>query len=196
MGATSERLADRCYIQFKAKAMLSVASRPPMVGWTSSCAVTPCLSSLYALIVLVLCRAKTSIQQRLPAQLEDKLEKFVDNFRTLRETHHFPDTMIVNMEETPLYFDMPSSHSVHRKGCREVRVRSTGAEKRRLTIILACTAAGQMLPPMIIFKQKGWNDASLTLVWIQNIYKEAACPAYVGHIYRAHDRAGCRKATK
>ena len=138
--------------------------------------------------MFVLCRAKTSIQQRLPAQLEDKLEKFVDNLRTLRETHHFPDTMIVNMDETPLYFDMPSSHSVHRKGCREVRVRSTGAEKRRLTIILACTAAGQMLPPMIIFKgkralkhlrippgvvvevqQKGWNDASLTLVWIQKV---------------------------
>ena len=145
-------------------------------------------STLYVLILLVLCRAKTSIQQRLPAQLEDKLEKFVDNPRTLRETHHFPDTMIVNMDETPLYFDMPSSHSVHKKGCREVRVRSTGAEKRQLTVILACTAAGHMLPPMIIFKgkqalknlhippgvvveiqQKGWNDVSLTLVWIQKV---------------------------
>ena len=62
------------------------------------------------------------------------------------------------------------------------------SEKHRLTIILACTAAGHMLPPMIIFKgkralknlhippgvvveiqQKGWNDASLTLVWIQKV---------------------------
>ena len=67
-------------------------------------------------------------------------------------------------------------------------MRSTGAEKRRLTIILACTAAGNMLPPMIMFKgkralknlrippgvvvelqQKGWNDASLTLVWIHKV---------------------------
>ena len=30
-----------------------------------------------------------------------------------------------------MYFDMPSSHTVHKKGCREVRRRSTGAEKRR-----------------------------------------------------------------
>ena len=92
------------------------------------------------------------------------------------------------MDETPLYFDMPRSHSFHKKGCWEVPVRSTGAEKRRLTIILACTAAGHMLPPIIIFKgkrvlknlrippgvvvelqQKGWNDASLTLVWIQKV---------------------------
>lgn len=92
------------------------------------------------------------------------------------------------MDETPLYFDMPRSHTVHKRGHREVRVRSTGAEKRRLTVILACTAAGDMLPPMIIFKgkralknlripagvvvevqQKGWNNSLLTLTWIQKV---------------------------
>ena len=92
------------------------------------------------------------------------------------------------MDETPLYFNMPSSHSVHKKGCREVRVQSTGAEKCQLTILLSCTAAGHRLPPMIIFKgkrvlknlhippgvvvelqQKVWNDASLALVWIQKV---------------------------
>ena len=44
---------------------------------------------------------KTSIQLKLQAELENKLEKFVDNLRTLRETHHFPDTMIVNMDAVP-----------------------------------------------------------------------------------------------
>ena len=98
------------------------------------------------------CRAKTSIQQKLPSELEAKLEKFVENVKALREAHGFSDDMIINMDETPIYFDMPSSHTVSKKGVREVRVRSTGAEKRRLTVILACTAAGSMLPPMIIFK--------------------------------------------
>ena len=137
--------------------------------------------------VCVICRAKTSIQQKLPAQLEEKLEKFVTNIRVLREAHSFPDAMVINMDETPLYFDMPGSHTVHRKGCREVRIRSTGAEKRRLTIILACTAAGDMLP-MLIFKgkralktlqipagvivavqPKAWNDVALTKIWIQKV---------------------------
>ena len=124
----------------------------------------------------------------MPAQLEEKLEKFVTNIRVLREAHSFPDAMVINMDETPLYFDMPGSHTVHRKGCREVRIRSTGAEKRRLTIILACTAAGDMLPPMLIFKDKralknlripagvivavqpkAWNDVALTKIWIQKV---------------------------
>ena len=99
-------------------------------------------------------RAKTSIQQKLPKELEDKLGKFVENVKALREAHKFSNDMIINMDETPLYFDMPSSHTISKKGLREVRIRSTGAEKRRLTVILACTAAGFMLPPMVIFKGK------------------------------------------
>ena len=60
-------------------------------------------------------RAKTSIQQKLPAQLEEKLEKFVKNIKSLRVAHGFPDDLIINMDETPMYFDMPSSHTVHKK---------------------------------------------------------------------------------
>ena len=92
------------------------------------------------------------------------------------------------MDETPIYFDMPGSRTIERKGKKEVHVRSTGAEKRRFTAVLACTAAGVMLPPMIIFKgkrelkklkipkgvvvkvqPKGWNDATLTKVWLQKV---------------------------
>ena len=138
--------------------------------------------------ICLICRAKTSIQQKLPAQLEEKLEKFATNIQALREAHNFPDAMIINTDETPLYFDMPGFHSVPKKGCREIRIWSTGAEKRRLTVILACTAAGDMLPPMVIFKGKralknmripasvivavqlkAWNDAALTKMWIQKV---------------------------
>ena len=74
---------------------------------------------------------------------------------------------------------------VERKGKKEVQIRSTGTEKRRFTAVLACTAGGVMLPPMIIFKgkrelklkiprrvvlkvqPKGWNDTTLTKIWQQ-----------------------------
>ena len=56
--------------------------------------------------------------------------------KALREAHKFPDTHIINMDETPMYFDMPGNTTVNKKGHREVRIRSTGAEKRRVTVIL------------------------------------------------------------
>lgn len=153
---------------------------------------------------------KTSIQQKLPAQLEEKLEKFMENVKVMRETHKFSDEMIINMDET-----MPSSRTVSKKGLREVRIRSTGAEKCRLTVILTCTAAGIMLPPMIIFKgkrplkkistpsgvvvtvqSKTWNDSSLSKVWIQKILsrytkKQHALllwDTFSGHINRRSSR--------
>ena len=78
------------------------------------------------------------------------------------------------------------STTVNKKGCREVRIRSTGAEKCRFTVILACTAAGDMLPLLFKGKRalktlripagvvvrvqpKGWNDAELTKVWVQHV---------------------------
>lgn len=59
-----------------------------------------------------------------------------------------------NMDETPLYFDMVPSRTLEKKGAKEVRVKTTGAGKRRVTIVLACLASGKTLPPMIIFKGK------------------------------------------
>ena len=47
------------------------------------------------------------------------------------------------MDETPLYFDMPVSHTIRKKGERQIRVKSTGAEKRRFTVVLSCTASGK-----------------------------------------------------
>ena len=37
-------------------------------------------------------------------------------------------------------------------GPKQVCIKSTGAQKRHTTAVLACTSAGKMLPPMIIFK--------------------------------------------
>ena len=133
-------------------------------------------------------RCKTSIQQKLPKDLEIQLERFKKKVKQLRRVHKFEDNLIINMDETPVYFDMPGSRTIERKGKKEVRVRSTGTEKRRFTAVLACKAAGVMLPPIIIFKgkrelkklkiprgvvvkvqSKGWNDATLTKVWLQNV---------------------------
>lgn len=99
-------------------------------------------------------RAKTSIAQKLPAALEEKMATFLRSVREARKQSKYPDNMIVNMDETPMYFDMTTNKTVNLKGAKTVSVRSTGADKRRLTVVLAATGDGKMLPPMIIFKGK------------------------------------------
>lgn len=117
-----------------------------MAGWTSSCIATPChlgkgvsinfnsqsISLMYTSTCIY--RAKTSIQQKLPAQLEGKLEKFVKNITALREAHSFPDTMIINMDEAPMHFDMPGSHTMQKNADREVRIWSTGTKNCHLGV--------------------------------------------------------------
>lgn len=71
-----------------------------------------------------------------------------------KRRRQYPKEIIGNMDETLLYFDMIRSWSLEKRGggAKEVRVKSTGVQKQHITIILACTGDGRMLPPMIIFK--------------------------------------------
>ena len=113
-----------------------------------------------------------------------QLECFLNEVRIARED---PPEIILNMDETPTYFDMVPDRTVSKRGAREVRVRSSGAKKRRLTVVLTCTASGNVLPALTIFKgkrrlkfklldnvhvtvqKKGWMNADLMLRWFKAI---------------------------
>jgi len=94
------------------------------------------------------------------------------------------------MDETPVYFDLVPGNTISQTGVKSVRIRSTGAEKRHITAVLAVSAAGNVLPPMVIFKgkrelklnvpkdwivcvqEKAWMDETLMLRWINEIYRK------------------------
>lgn len=131
--------------------------------------------------------SKTSMAQRLPADLEDKIDSFGDFLRRQREHDEFEDAMIINMDETPVYFDIVPGKTIDNKGRKSIRVRTTGSDKRHLTVVLAVSAAGDVLPPMVVFKgirdikvphppgwivcvqRKGWMDEQLMLRWVSEI---------------------------
>ena len=71
--------------------------------------------------------------------LSESWNVFLDEVNILREKHVNPANLIINMDETPMYFDMMPSFTISKKGVKEVRVCSSGAEKRRLTVALRCT---------------------------------------------------------
>ena len=93
------------------------------------------------------------------------------------------------MDETPVWFDMPSARTVNAKGAKTVLVNTTGHEKLPFTVVLACLADGTKLKPMVIFKRKtlpkknfppgvlvhchpkGWMDEAGMKLWVEKVLR-------------------------
>lgn len=91
------------------------------------------------------------------------------------------------MDEVPLTFDIPVNRTLEKTWSSTVNVCTTGHEKSSFTVVLACQANGQKLPPMVIFKRKtlpkekfpagvvikvnpkGWMDEEKMSEWLTEI---------------------------
>ena len=51
-------------------------------------------------------------------------------------------------------FDVPSNKTVDVKGAKTIMIKTSGNEKTRYTVVLACCADGTKLPPLLILKRK------------------------------------------
>lgn len=85
-------------------------------------------------------RRRTKISQKLPAQTEELLENFRQFVIHLRIEKSFEMRNILNMDETPVWFDMAGNFTVNQKGEKTVHIRATGNEKNRFTVVLTCSA--------------------------------------------------------
>ena len=99
------------------------------------------------------------------------------------------DDDIINMDEVPMSFDIPASRSVAEKGVKTVAVATTGHERTNFTVVLACTAAGGKLKPIVIFKRitmpretlpagvvvvcnkKGWMNTEVMQTWTDKCFR-------------------------
>ena len=92
------------------------------------------------------------------------------------------------MDETPMWFDLPSNTTVNKKGEKTISIRTTGHERTSFTVILGCMADGTKLPAVCNFKvkkiskekfpdgihiyanEKGWVNESEMLWWIERVW--------------------------
>lgn len=142
-------------------------------------------------------RARTKLAQKLPSELEDKVEAFQRHVIRLRKEKNFDLSHIGNMDETPVFFDLPSNYTVDSKGAKTVFIKTTGHEKCRFTVVLSCLADGTRLPPTVIFKrktlpkgakfpsniivranEKGWMDERGTLGWLEKVWNHRKGAAF------------------
>lgn len=82
---------------------------------------------------------------------------------------------LVNVDETPIYMEMPENKTVEFKGAKDIDIATFGGEKVRISLILACAGNGTKLPPLLIFKAKRGgklekNLSSLSIVKEKKIF--------------------------
>ena len=90
-------------------------------------------------------RQKTTLAQRLPDDYEEKIVRFHRYIIDLRKEHNYPLHVIANMDETPLTFDMPPNRTINNSGEKTIKIRTTGNEKNRITVVLTCAGDGSKL---------------------------------------------------
>ena len=74
-------------------------------------------------------RRKTKIAQKLPRDLEDQLLSFQRFVIRLRQKNEYPLSLIANMDETPVWFDMAGNLTVDQTGAKTVHIRTTSNNK-------------------------------------------------------------------
>ena len=131
-------------------------------------------------------RTATSIGQKLPDDWQEKIEKFKLYLNKIKDGIDLVN--IGNMDEVPVCFDMPGTHTVDEKGSQDVRITTTGHEKMCFTVVLCVTAKGSKCTPMVIFKRKTmpedkfpcgiivkvnerrWMNAEVFKEWIKEVW--------------------------
>ena len=138
----------------------------------------------------------------------------------LQRQHDYPLNCVMNMDQTMLRFGMLPQRTNDKKGCRQVRTKTTRAEKRGFTVALFVAADGTKFPAMIVFKERngqipprvyqqlqvpdnnrvhatrnGWMTREALMVWIRRILGRAdGCRLLVLDSYPAHRTQEDREA--
>jgi hypothetical protein len=99
-------------------------------------------------------RRKTSVSQRLPDAYEEKILCFQKYFIKLRQQHSYIVSQIGNADQTLVYFEMPLNTTAHKKGDKNVTVRTGGNRKQQCMVMLCIAADGRKLLPYIVLKRK------------------------------------------
>lgn len=70
------------------------------------------------------------------------------------------------MDETAVYFDDPRMVTVDNVGARHVVMKSTGFQSMRITAVLAVTASGRKVQPLLIWKGRSEDIVSVNGCWV------------------------------
>ena len=94
-------------------------------------------------------KARCKQNRDLPELVKDFVTERFQDFGTLADV---PLDYIVNMDETPVYFEEHANTTIALKGSKTVNTRVCSSTNPRVTVCLAITPTGKKLPPFVVFK--------------------------------------------
>lgn len=126
-------------------------------------------------------RVKTTLAQRLTADMEENVIEFHRFVLRSRQHCGYEFSHILNMDKTPMMFELSATRTLEFTGNWTVPILSCGSDRQSFTVVQAVKAIGEKLPPKVIFKgirqlriqvlprmqvsvhKKGWMDEGLFL---------------------------------
>lgn len=76
------------------------------------------------------------MSQKLPGDLEQKVTSFQKFVKDARIKDEFDSEYIINMDETPVFFDIVPNQTVDVQGKKAIIIRTSGSDKRHVTVML------------------------------------------------------------
>ena len=114
---------DSLMLHLKAKELSSDPEFKVSLGWYTNWKCRHAISM----------RTKTTLAQRLPAHVEDKVIEFHRFILRARQRCSYESSHILNMDKTPMRFDLPATRTLEFTGNRTVPILSCGDIKVSLS---------------------------------------------------------------
>ncbi len=133
---------------------------------------------------------KTSIAQKLPAQLIPKLIEYICYVQSLQSRKKYSPSGIMACDETACWLEPVPTTTTASTGSREVTIRNAGRQKVHFTVMLAAKASGQKLRPFLVInrvrplpnleksfpklligynRKNGWFNQELTIEFLEKV---------------------------
>jgi len=100
-------------------------------------------------------RKITHLSPKTPAEVELDVLEFLSEVYEMRKNNDIPLELILNFDETAIFFDQLPSYTYEQKGTSHPMLKTSKVQKKRLTAGLTITATGEKLNPLLIFKGSG-----------------------------------------
>jgi hypothetical protein len=97
---------------------------------------------------------KTNEATRSPAEVYEEAIAFMARSHPSLCGPHRYKRWIWNMDQTPVYFSYHRNKTLAKQGIKTVHARKSTSDTRRATCALTCTAEGEFLTLMMIYKGK------------------------------------------